>query len=372
MKKNHRIPFIVLFIISLGAPALIRASEPLRGQSDGAPYALWLPKAEGPVGKILVVLAPGYRPPEASRVARLDITDADLVARHEAGWTIAATAYRKNGWAVSEGVRDIVSLVAKLDAEHGPYRLRFVVGESMGGLIVARLMEDPVHGPIFSGGLALGAALGVEPGRLAELGGDAADLELTHRPLRPLVFVSNRNELAGPLAYFAEVAASAPERLAAVHIVDRPGHVNLTAEERRRALETVYNWSSGEPPSLLGDATVAVLAIPSVGEIVGEKLHGKVTRVDPDFGNLDIGGTFSDLRALGVDYGSTVAISNEAGLIVNAVVGDRYAAVPRGAWVLVILPDGGLRLAINMGHAGEGLSASMGSALSLARVAEVR
>ncbi len=338
------------------------------GEIGGAPYAVWRPAVGVADNGILLLLAPGYKPEDAPREARLDTSAAFLRTRHEAGWTIAATAYRKNGWAVREGVEDVAALAAKLEAEHGPFRHVLVVGESMGGLIAVRLMESAEHAPSFSGALGLGAALAVEPARLVELGGDAADLEFTHRPLRPVLLASNRNELAGPLAYVAQVAAGPAHRYAAAQVIDRPGHVNLSEAERGRTIEWIYNWASGEPPALLADATVAVPATPLAGEVTEGGLRAKVTRIDPDFGNVDFSASLADLEKLGLGLGSTIGIRAESaatGEAKLAFVGDRYAAVPRGEWVLVVLPDGQLRLAINMGHAGKGLGVAVGDAVVL-------
>lgn len=363
----HHLPRLLLALL---LPVLAASAAPLTtGEIDGAPYAVWRSGTVTPTNDILLVLAPGYRPADAPRDARIDLDDPALRARHDAGWTIAATAYRRNGWVVRDGMADVAALIDHLSAAHGPFRIVLVQGDSMGGLIGTRLVEDPALAPRLSGVLALGAALGVEPARLAELGGDPTDLEFTHAPLRPILYISNRNELAGPLAYVAAVAAGDAHRFAAAHVVERLGHVNLTPAERQSTLESVYNWASGEPPARLADATVNPPVAATTGAIVGATLTAPVIRLDPDFGNVDLDASFADLTSLGLDHGSSVSVRGPNGVAVAALVADRYAAVPRGAWVLVVLPDQRLRLAINHGHAANALGATVGADLALARLA---
>ena len=356
-----------LLIVALLLPAGLVAA-PIHDELDGAPYALWQPAAGATNAGILLIIAPGYRPADAGRDARLDPADPALAARHEAGWTLAATAYRRNGWVLPEGVADVAALADHLNATHGPFRLTFVQGSSMGGLIAVKLMEDPAHAPHFAGALALGAALEVTADRLATLGADTADLTLTRQPLRPILFASNRNELAGPLAYFAAVAASPAHRRVAVYAVNRPGHVNLTPAERGVGLQMVHHWAEGEPPTLLGDLTQPVPAAASGGEFTADGLVTRVLRLDPDFGNLDLDATSDDLAALGLDFGGVVGVRPAEpadAKVIPTLVTDRYNVVPRGEWILVVLPDGRLRLAINHGNAAAALHAEVDTRLTL-------
>lgn len=351
----------LLFLLLL--PVAASAATPVTGELDGAPYALWQPTTPG--NDTLLVLAPGYRPPEGSRAASIDLDDPSLRARHDAGWTLAATAYRRNGWVVRDGLADVVALIDHLNATHGPFRQIFVQGESMGGLIVTRLVEDPALAPRVSGALALGAALGVDSARLTELGADPADLTLTHAPLRPILFVSNRNELGGPLAYVAAVATGDSHRLAAAHVVERLGHVNLTPAERLESLTRLAHWAAGEPPARLADVTVNPPVAATAGTLTGEILNAPVLRLDPDYGNIDLDATLADLQSLGLDHGDSVVIRVADGAPITALIADRYAAVPRGEWVLVILPDQRLRLALNMGNATTTLGVTPASTLAL-------
>jgi hypothetical protein len=338
-------------------------AAPVAGELDGAPYVVWPPTAEADA-RVLLILAPGYRPPDAPRVPRFDPTEPDLAALHAAGWTLAATAYRRNGWIMADAMADLVALTEHLSAAHGPFRHILLQGSSMGGLIVTRLMEDPAHAPRFAGALALGAALGVDPAHLASLGGDPADLTLTHQPRRPLLYLSNRTELAGPLAYVAQVAAGPAPRLAAAAVIERPGHVNLTPAEREAGLRTLLRWAEGERPPRLADATVAPPTVASAAQRTAGGLVTRVTRIDPDFGNLDLDATYPDLVHLGLDYGDTLTVA-AGDQTATALIAAHYGAVPRGEWVLVVLPDQRLRLALHHGNAARALGVSPDQGLRL-------
>lgn len=336
------------------------------GELNGAPYHIWSPA--GFNNEILYVFAPGYRPDSAPRELVMDpLADETLAPRLEAGWTVATTLYRKNGWAVQEGIEDVLALVERAYEVAGPFRIVLIEGHSMGGLIamhIAELAETPhrIHGV-----LAVGAPAVNSGGWLQNLGGNPEDLDFTFAPFRPLVFVSNENELRGPLHYLGMASENDTYQFAAVFTIERRGHVNLTAGERFSALEQLYNWVSGEPPTRLGDLTIAVPQAVGEGVLTGDVLQGRVVRVDPDYGNIDLSITLIDLAKLGLTMGDSLGIRfGEEERI--ARISDRYAGVPRGEWVAVILPDGKIRIAINHGNAAADLGIELGGEVFLSAV----
>lgn len=362
MNPAFRTIEILLATCLLFVAACLQAAQARSGDIEGAPYAVWRPaEANG----ILLLRAPGYRPMDAPRGIVWEASeDPVYAALIDDGWTVAMTRYRRNGWVIDDGVTDVAALIENLSAAYGPFRIVIVEGESMGGLIVTRLVEDPARSGLVSGAVAFGAALAVPGDRLTELGGDPADLRLTHAPTRPLYFVSNRNELAGPLAYLARAAMEETHMRVAVHSLERPGHVNLADEERSLALLRIYNWVSGEPPARLDDASVDVPQAVGSGRLGDDAIAAEVTLVDPNYGNIDLNVTLADLRQYGADFGDSIGI-RKGEQTHFARIGDRYASVPAGQWVAVVLPDGQLRLAINMGHAASALGVEPGSELLL-------
>lgn len=358
---------IILFLLPAIAIQLNADFERIDGQIDGAPYSVWLPEEDN---RILYIFAPGYRPETASRSIAVNAAeDPVLRPRLESGWTIATTAYQKNGWAVKEGIQDIQNLIRELIQLTGEFRYIMIEGHSMGGLIAVHLAELNFDINPITGILAVGSPILISGSRLKTLGGSVEDLEFTFQPSRAVLFVSNFNELRGPLHYVGKASEGEAWRMVAAMTLERPGHVNITADERSQSLDILYDWVSGEPPTRLGDATIAVPEAVSEGKIGDGLLSARITRLDPDYGNIDINASFSDLQSLGLDFGDRVGLRvGEERRI--ARIGDRYASVPQGDWVVVVLPDGLLRIAINMGNASEDIQGFPDDEIELLTVEE--
>jgi pimeloyl-ACP methyl ester carboxylesterase len=339
----------LLFALPLAADDSVYV-ERQDGILDGAPYSLWMPSFNN---NILYVYAPGYRPEAGTREITFDAqTDPVIKDLLPQGWTVATTVYRSNGWVVGSGINDLRALIEHATTEAGPFRYVLVEGHSMGGLIALHLAEEAEEDTLVSGVLVVGSSVVMEESRLRAFGGKPADLDYTFEPIRPVLFVSNFNELEGPLTYVGRASAGPAHRFAAAKTIERMGHVNVTDEERAAALTWIYNWVSGEPPARLGDLTIEVIEAVGGGVLGDDRVEGTITRLDPDFGNIDVNISFRDLNALGVDFGSLVAV--QVGEEIRmARVSDRYAGVPQGDWVIVVLPNGLLRLAINMGNASQ-------------------
>ena len=195
-------------------------------------------------GRVLL-FAHGFRRAEAPRTAPLRLV---LYRRLLAdGWMVASTAYRRNGLIVRDAVLDLKILGDYITLTHGAPSLVIVQGHSMGGLIGTLLAESP--GDRYDGVLAVGAAL--------ELREDHNPMAPTCRPLVPLLFLSNRDEIDGPRDYLscAGKAFNAwGAELPVVREVDRDGHVNVTDEEIREALDVLIDWvANGKRPAEDGD-----------------------------------------------------------------------------------------------------------------------
>ena len=193
----------------------------------------------------LILFAHGYRRPDAPRTAPLRMKlYRPLLAE---GWMVASTAYRRNGLIVRDAVEDLDNLRDHIARKHGEPQRVIVQGHSMGGLIGALLAESS-DAP-YDGVLAVGAAL--------ELREDRNPMVPSCRPLVPLLFLSNRDEIDGPRNYLS-CAGKAFNRGEAeppiLWVVDRDGHVNVTDGEIRRALEALMDWiENGDRPVENGD-----------------------------------------------------------------------------------------------------------------------
>lgn len=293
-----------------------------------------------------ILLTHGYRPEEAVLSAEFPWDQAPYRSWLEAGYLIASTSYRRNGWILDDAVEDLETLRAKVAQDYsidGPF---YLYGESMGGAIITRIAEDPDLAPHYAGTVALSAALYPDS--------FAPDLEWEHAPRFPLLYLSNSNEMA-PLERYAEPFGDLAESKVALWRVDRPGHVNFEPAEEAAAFQALLGWITHGTIAPRHNPTVQADAF--VSEATWSD-HAAATapilRVDPTFGNLDTGFTAADFDRLGIGVGDAFTVSANG----NAFTGHRgvtYSDVPRGEWIAVQLPAGQIRLAINYGHAAHAL-----------------
>ena len=124
------------------------------GRIAGAPYQIDLPVRWN---HTLIIWSHGYEPgPYPPRVDDIEpVTRGWLLAN---GYAIAGSGFSSTGWAVADAYRDQAALLGLFTDRYGKPRLTIAVGESLGGLISAGLIERfPGR---FSGALPMCAPLG--------------------------------------------------------------------------------------------------------------------------------------------------------------------------------------------------------------------
>jgi hypothetical protein len=124
------------------------------GRLTGAPYQIDLPVRWN---HTLIVWSHGYEPgPYPPRVDDIEpMTLRWLLAN---GYAIAGSGFSSTGWAVADAYRDQAALLGLFIHRYGKPRLTIAIGESLGGLISAGLIERfPGR---FSGALPMCAPLG--------------------------------------------------------------------------------------------------------------------------------------------------------------------------------------------------------------------
>ena len=135
----------VVAALALAVPAASAAPTQLEGELNGAPYRIVVP--DGWNGT-LVVYAHGYRdradhPGETDvRVAEAAPVAALEPALLSMGYALAGSAYRRNGWAVQEGIEDTKALVSLFRDTVGKPRRTLLWGFSMGSVITFALAEQ--------------------------------------------------------------------------------------------------------------------------------------------------------------------------------------------------------------------------------------
>jgi hypothetical protein len=123
------------------------------GRLAGAPYQIELPARWN---RTLIVWSHGYEPGRYPRVDDIEpVTRRWLLAN---GYAIAGSGFSSTGWAVADAYRDQTALLGLFTHRYGKPSLTIAVGESLGGLISAGLVERfPSR---FSGALAMCGLLG--------------------------------------------------------------------------------------------------------------------------------------------------------------------------------------------------------------------
>jgi pimeloyl-ACP methyl ester carboxylesterase len=157
------------------AQRFVLGAVDMSGELHGAPFRIRIPENWN---GILLVYAHGFRDkadhPGQVDVRRVDVVPTngggavippgvDVTARENLflsqGFALAGSAYRSNGFAVKEGVEDTVAVVRFFRQRLAIPDRTIMWGESLGGLITARIIEQRAHN--IDGGIPLcGAVLG--------------------------------------------------------------------------------------------------------------------------------------------------------------------------------------------------------------------
>lgn len=164
---------IVFFVSLAGVQAKARVEQiDLSGKIKGAPYRIRVPANWN--GTLLVYMH-GYRdkadhPGEvdnrAAEIAPSAALEPVLLAQ---GYALSGSAYRDNGWAVEEGIRDSKNVVISFRRFVGAPQRTILWGFSMGSVIGFKSMEQ---GDGFYDGALCGCAVGAGATRSWDFSGD--------------------------------------------------------------------------------------------------------------------------------------------------------------------------------------------------------
>lgn len=155
-----------LLVLAVALPLPVAESHPqaapqsgpldLSGELHGAPYRIRVPAVWNGT---LLVFAHGYRD-KADHPGEVDNRSADIApsaalepALLAAGYALAGSAYRDNGWAVEEGIHDTKDLTVIFRALVGKPRRTILWSVSLGSIIGLESMER--FGGIYDGALCM-------------------------------------------------------------------------------------------------------------------------------------------------------------------------------------------------------------------------
>ena len=295
--------------------------------------------------------------PELPLSARLDAHRDPYATLLREGWTIAASSYRRNGVVIRDAMTDVRDLRNHLAERFALTAPAILLGESMGGAISIRLVEEfPAE---FGGALVLGRGLLLQdPGFPGEP---------TFQPTRPTVLLTNRSEMTDPRTY-AEVASADFGIHVPLFTVARPGHINFLPAEELVALRALLAWiDAGVSPPAWFDVTGESPQLPSTARFADDGAYTTVTSQHPTYGNLILALVPSDLERLGLAAGDTVLIRVDERMVLARWVAT-FSDVPVGGWLCYLNAEGQFGLAINRGNAAEALGLAPGGRLWLGKV----
>lgn len=362
---NHSLTFRGLFLIllvALGSTAIAEVKIE-RGTIEEAHFTLAYDDSVD-WNRNLLLIAHGYRPESAPFVADLFPDQTAYAALISEGWIVAKTSYRRNGIIVADAMLDLDNLRAHVADKFGRIRRAILEGDSMGGTIVTHLMER--SDDRYAGAVAVGAALDLRESN----GSSGVKLE----PLRPLLFMSNRSEIAGPRSYVenARLPQDRPDLRPVLFRIDRDGHVNVNQAERLSAIRALNLWLDRGRRSLPKDepwdATHVPEPSPSQADFDQDLrgLRATVTHISAIYGNVWINIQPSDLEQIGLTPGLWFQLS------VNdhqsrARYGKDFSSVDRGQWVIFPNADGYFWLSRNWGNAAETADIKLGDQVTIRR-----
>lgn len=297
----------------------------------------------------LLLLAQGGRPEASPLSADFKVDGTYLEGLVKEGWLVAGTSYRRNGIFMADGVADVKGLMAFVTKKHGKPQKTYLAGWSMGGKIALKIAEDR-KGAV-DGVLAIGAALLCGDSKESP-GNDMESFKaMTFKPIIPVLFFSNANELELVDEYSAR--ASSITANAVVWTAVRRGHCNINNSETIKAVSALTGWvEKGERPKA-ERVSVDVRRDGSTARIAGGRLYAKVT-CGENSPNLTADITRADLEQAGIAQDSHFAlVYGEKKL--SVYLGHHYADVKKGEWVSFMTAEDYLRIAMNWDNARKAL-----------------
>jgi pimeloyl-ACP methyl ester carboxylesterase len=336
------------------------------GQIEGATFAIAIPA--GTWNHKLLLLAHGYRPDSAPLLPDLHPERDSTKVILEAGWMVATTSFRRNGFIVGDAIADLDALRQHIAKAYGEPERVILQGESLGGLIVTIMAErDP---GLYDGAIAFDPTMYVkEPN---------GEIGLSLLPRIPLLFVATQKEALQPMRYqTALVARPPPVVQPALFLIQREGHTNINQPEHLEAFEAINAWIDRGVDALpqpkdqakFYDATVAPDPGPSTAVIHREthSLDTRIAEVDSIYGNVLLEAQAQDFEDAGIPP-MTYCTFEVGGKSFRALYGRTYSDVKQNDWVAFPDADGRTVLSRYLGDAVATARLTAGMSLTLAAV----
>lgn len=357
MMPRLSLAFITLFAFCTANAADKTVYTVAEGKLDGSLYKIALPQKWN---KKLLLIAHGGRPENAPLSADFEIKKTYVEELLKEGWMVAESSYRRNGIFVTDGVTDLNNLFDFMSKKYGRPEKTYLTGASMGGKIAVKIAEEATGR--FDAVLAVGAAF------LCDDNGTSSDKniesfkKLTFKPNVPVLFLSNVNEVALASEY-AALASSTTENTA-VWTAVRRGHCNVNDSEMFKAMRALVDWlEKGRKPAN-EKISIEMSRAKSGARHEKVRLYGRISRVDPAYGNLTADVTRADLEKTGIKQDTYFNIGFN-GKKFRVFLGYHYADVKKGEWVAFLTAEDYLQIAMNWANAQKELGCKEGDEVFL-------
>ncbi len=295
----------------------------LEGVIGGAKYKVHVPEKWN--GKLLIYahgLVQAYEP----LVVTLVTDSPDHIKMIEEGWIIASTSFRRNGFILGDAFEDIDNLREFIESKYGKSRIAIVQGYSMGGLIAARMSECDYN---YDGFLAIGAVY---------------DISVNYAPKKPILFLSNQDEVDFPMEYCGNVKEDSVKP--AVWRVSRDGHCNVNGKEVSACIDALLNWIENDEIIYEKDITMEY-DLTSKAVFDNNGAQAKIIAVDEPNYNIDTEFIKDDLEKLTIKNGEHFNLIFNGDKVFKVLYGKSYTDVGFGEWVAYLNANGYLKIARN-------------------------
>lgn len=300
----------------------------------------------------LLLLAHGYREPGLPHLAELDVSSPFVRELLAQGWMVGSTSYSQQGRVVIDALQDVLRLHEWVSRRHGRPEISLLEGRSMGGAVATLAAEGQLGSDgIFDGVVAIGAAL------LHGVTTDGPPVVFTHRPLVPLLYLTNQSELGAIVRYQREANAAAAPYTPALWEVCREGHNLVSSDERLAAVRGVSSWvehgtfitGRHRRVFLPGSVEPSPTAAIDRSDPRRPRARAAVLHIDPTFGSVAVAMSPEAMQQLGCRNNKCFAVR-----IGSRTLHVRYATYPflfkAGTWFAYDHPEGWLTLTIASAH----------------------
>lgn len=318
--------------------------EVVKGEIKGAKFMIAMPRQWN---KRLLMIAHGYRPISVPLFADFPLGKQVYSRLLADGWMITCTSYRRNGLVFKEAVEDILDLRHYIEKKYGKPNQTLLQGISMGAVIGTLIAEN--HSKHFAGILGMAFPL-IEEGKY---------YTFMYKPKIPILFFSNRDELAAPRSYAGKVKPGNKSIPPVIWRVSRDGHVNISDTEEDAALRALITLVETGKIEKNKDLTLPTPILESRARFKDGGAHAAIKYIHPVYGNMTIYIIEKDLKKLGIQNRTSFKLIFKDKQV-KVFWGNSYGDVPRGKWIAFLTANGPLEIARNFEDAAGTLGCKIG------------